>query len=94
MTTTNISFIALSLVLFIVREIVTAPNISNGLTIIYYATKLACTVLGLVIIFNSYMRICYEGDEKMQKTTTGNPLFDKLNDLSNKAFSRNRGGKK
>lgn len=95
MSSTNISFIALGAALFVACELVTVENVSNGLTVIYYATKLVYTVLGLVIIFNSYMRICYEGDENMQQTKTGNPLFDKLNELSDKAFSRkNKGGKK
>ena len=95
MTTTNTSFISLGLILFILKETIKSESILSGVTIIYYITKIVYTLFALVIIFNSYMRICYEGDEKMQKESTGNPLFDKLNALTNKAFSRrNKGGKK
>ena len=91
----NVLPILISVPLYIACQIVKAETPLNILTVVYYAVKLIYTVFSVVIIFNSYMRICYEGDEKMQQTKTGNVLFDRLNELSDKAFSRKpRGGKK
>jgi hypothetical protein len=57
--------------------------------------SIAYIVLSATTIFNAYARICYEGDENMQRETSGIPIFDALNKLFDKAFTRkNDKGKK
>ncbi len=92
----NIVFVGLGGVFFVLTETITSQAILLWLTPIYVVIKLAYSIFSLIIIFNSYMRICYEGDEKMQKETTGIAIFDKLNSLTNKAYSfkNNKGDKK
>lgn len=92
----NVGLIPVSGVLFILCEIIKNDDILPWISLAYVVLKLATVVFSLVIIFGAYMRICYEGDEKMQEEKTGFAPFDKLNELSNKAFSnkRNKGGRK
>lgn len=82
--------------LFVLSEVIKNSAALPWISLAYVLIKLATVVFSLVIIFGAYMRICYEGDEKMQEEKTGFAPFDKLNELSNKAFSqnRNKGGKK
>ena len=97
MTLINVGFISVGFIFFVLTEAITNPNVLLWLTPIYVVLKIAYSLFSLVLIFNSYMRICYEGDEKMQKETTGIKLFDKLNSLTNKAYSfkkNDKGGKK
>ena len=95
MTLVNTAFVAIGAVLFIPCEIVTNKDVLFGLSVALTAVKIIYSVFSLVIIFNSYMRICYEGDEKMQKSTTGVPILDSLNKLTDKIFSKKgKGGKK
>ena len=51
-----------------------------------------CTVFTLIIIFNCYAGICYEGDESMEKET-GNKILDPLNRALNKAMDKNKSQK-
>lgn len=57
-------------------------------------------IFSLVVIFNSYMRICYEEDVNMEKESGGFGPFDTLNKLFNKVLKKNKddldtkGGKK
>lgn len=93
----NVGFVSTGFVFFVLSESISNQSILMWLTPIYVVVKLIYSIFSLVIIFNSYMRICYEGDEKMQKETTGIKLFDKLNSLTNKAYSfkkNDKGGKK
>jgi hypothetical protein len=93
----NVGFVSTGLIFFVLSESISSQSILMWLTPIYVVLKLIYSIFSLVIIFNSYMRICYEGDEKMQKETTGIKLFDKLNSLTNKAYSfkkNDKGGKK
>lgn len=50
-------------------------------------------VFTLATIFRCYANICYEGDEHMQKETTGVATFDFLNKLLNKVINKNKDGK-
>ena len=93
----NVGFVSTGFIFFVLSESIPSQSILMWLTPIYVVLKLIYSIFSLVIIFNSYMRICYEGDEKMQKETTGIKLFDKLNSLTNKAYSfkkNDKGGKK
>ncbi|MBQ7760610.1 MAG: hypothetical protein IJ400_01015 [Clostridia bacterium] len=49
--------------------------------------QVAFTVLGLITIFNCYMKICYEDDKNMEKET-GNPVIDFLNRQLDNPFNR------
>lgn len=49
--------------------------------------QLLYSVLGLVTIFNCYMKICYEDDKDMDKET-GNPVIDFLNRQLENPFNR------
>ena len=84
--------------LYMLTELIKNDVILPWISLFYLAFKLLLTVFSLVILFGAYMRICYEGDEKMQVENSGFAPFDKLNDLSNKAFSSKpktgKGGKK
>jgi hypothetical protein len=93
----NVGFVSTGFIFFVLSESIPSQSILMWLTPIYVVLKLIYSIFSLVIIFNSYMRICYESDEKMQKETTGIKLFDKLNSLTNKAYSfkkNDKGGKK
>ncbi len=92
----NVGLTPLCGVFFALSEIIKNGSVLPWISLAYVALKLGAVVFSLVIIFGAYMRICYEGDEKMQQEKSGFAPFDKLNDLSNKAFSqkRNKGGKK
>lgn len=94
----NVGLIPVSGVLFIICEIIKNDDILPWISLAHVVLKLGFVVFSLVIIFGAYMRICYEGDEKMQEEKTGFLPFDKLNELSNKAFSSKpktgKGGKK
>lgn len=92
----NVGLIPVSCVLFALTEMIKNDAFLPWISLGYVIIKLGVIAFSLVIVFGAYMRICYEGDEKMQEQKTGFAPFDKLNDLSNKAFSqnRNKGGKK
>ena len=44
-------------------------------------------ILGLLTVFNCYMKICYEDDKNMEKET-GNPVIDFLNRQLDNPFNR------
>lgn len=56
----------------------------------FYPVSVVCqfiaAVIGLVTVFNSYMRICYEDDKDMTKKTGVSPM-DFLNDKLNMAMT-------
>ena len=84
--------------LFVLSEVIKNSAALPWISLAYVLIKLGTVIFSLVIIFGAYMRICYEGDEKMQVEKSGFAPFDKLNELSNKAFSSKpktgKGGKK
>ena len=98
MAIVNVSSTAFCGFLYMLTEVIKNEAILPWISLFYLAFKLLLTVFSLVILFGAYMRICYEGDEKMQVENSGFAPFDKLNDLSNKAFSSKpktgKGGKK
>lgn len=62
------------------------------LFVVNVIAQLIYTVFTLVIIFNCYARICYEGDENMDKET-GIKAFDFLNRALNKVMNKNKDNK-
>lgn len=87
--------VSVSMILYILCISIKAEHVLERLMVLYIISTVAYSVLSVVVIFNSYVRICYEGDEKMQKETSGIPIFDALNKLFDKAFTRkNDKGKK
>ena len=82
-------------VFYVLCQTVTADYTLERLYVIHFVLNLTTVILSTVTIFNAYARICYEGDENMQRETSGIPLFDALNKLFEKAFTRkNDKGKK
>ena len=55
-------------------------------------SQIIYTVFTLVIIFNCYVRICYEGDENMDKET-GNKAFNFLNSALDRVMNKNKDNK-
>ncbi len=81
--------------LYILCSVITADYALERLNVLHFIFTLAYSIISAVVIFNSYVRICYEGDENMQKESSGIPFFDTLNKMFDKAFSRkNDKGKK
>lgn len=74
--------------IFIVGEVAT-PRL--GLVCII--TQVLYSSFMLVILFNCYARICYEDDRKMEKESSGVPVFDFLNRMFNKATDKTRKNK-
>lgn len=58
------------------------------LFVVNIIAMLICTIFTLIIIFNCYVRICYEGDESMEKETN-NKLLNPLNKALNKVMDKN-----
>ena len=75
--------------------------VMERLSIIVFFTQLLYVILTLLVVANSYMRICYEDDVNMDKKT-GNATLDFLNDKLNYAMTprekkdieKNKGDKK
>ena len=60
------------------------------LFIVNVFAQLIYTIFTLIIIFNCYMRICYEGDENMEGDTIGIKPLDFLNRALNKVMNKNK----
>lgn len=90
MSMLTVGVVGLSTVFYILCEAVNSEFALLRLTIVYLIFQIISAVLSLIVIFNSYVRICYEGDEKMQKQGTGIPFLDTLNKMLDKAFSKNK----
>lgn len=58
----------------------------NRLSVVSMVSQILYSVLGLVTVFNSYMRICYADDKDMSKKA-GNGPMDFLNDKLNTAMT-------
>ena len=71
------------LVSFVLHRIVFAENesVSKVMNVISLTAQIMYSVLLVVVVFNSYMRICYEDDKDMEKKGSGFLSFlnDKLN---------------
>ena len=98
MATINVASTSFCALLYVLTEVIKNDTVLPWISLAYVLFKLLIIAFSLVIIFGAYMRICYEGDEKMQVEKSGFAPFDKLNELSNKAFSSKpktgKGGKK
>ena len=80
---------------YVLCQTIPSQVVLERLYVIHFILTLAYVILSSVTIFSAYARICYEGDENMQRETSGIPLFDAMNKLFDKAFSRkNDKGKK
>ena len=80
-----ISFVLLSISVF-------AIGTSFGARCFYvsYFASIIYSVFSLIIIFNCYASICYEGDENMENQSTGVKTLDFLNRALNKAMNKNK----
>lgn len=90
MSMLTVGVVGLNSIFYILCETVNSEFALLRLTIVYLIFQIVSAILSLVVIFNSYVRICYEGDEKMQKQGTGMPFLDTLNKMFDKAFSKNK----
>jgi hypothetical protein len=86
----NVGISGLSIVFYILCEAVNNESALLRLTLMYVIFQVISSVLTVIVVINSYAKICYEGDEKMQKKGTGVPFFDTLNAMTDKAFSKNK----
>ena len=90
MSIISTALVGVAIALFVTCNLVTADYALQRLNVIYFVLTLSYSVLSLVVIFNSYVRICYEGDEKMQKQSSGIPFFDTLNKMFDKIFTKKK----
>ena len=87
--------VGIAMVSYVLCQTITASHALERLYVIHFIISIVYIVLSAVTIFNAYVRICYEGDENMQRESSGIPLFDALNRLFEKVFTRkNDKGKK
>ncbi len=86
----NVGMSGLAVVFYLLCEIVNSEFALVRLTVLYVIFQVISSVLTVIVVVNSYAKICYEGDEKMQKKGTGIPFFDTLNAMTDKAFSKNK----
>lgn len=96
MSIINSVFIIFGLVVNIAYELNNNEFDRERLTYVSLGAQIAYVVFGLIIVFNCYVRICYEDDKNMEKKS-GIPFFDFLNDKLENAFNKNKldkGGKK
>ena len=99
MSMLNVGISSINIVFYILCETIKSQYALERLVIVYMILQVIITILSLIVVFNSYVRICYEGDEKMQKQGSGIKFLDTLNNMFDKAFSKDRidkgnGGKK
>lgn len=85
----DLIFLGIYLITAIVFSVVNSELLKARLFVANIITLLICTVFTLIIIFNCYAGICYEGDENMEKET-GNKFFDSLNRILDKAMNKNK----
>ena len=76
----NLIFIAIGVIVSIAHEFVTDQFAQERLSIVSAGAQILFVILGLMTIFNCYMKICYEDDQNMQKKSSGIPFFDFLNE--------------
>lgn len=89
------SLVGASSISYILCQAIRLDYVLERLYVVHFIMSIAYIVLSAITIFNAYARICYEGDENMQRETSGIPIFDALNKLFDKAFTRkNDKGKK
>ncbi len=87
MSLINASFVGICVGFLIAYLSVNDEFAKERLMFIIVLLQVAFAVLGLVTIFNCYMKICYEDDKNMEKET-GNPVIDFLNRQLDNPFNR------
>ena len=90
MSRLTVGILGLNIVFYILCETVKSQYALERLVIVYMILQVLIVILSLIVVFNSYVRICYEGDEKMQKQGTGSKFMDTLNNMFDKAFSKDK----
>ena len=86
----NLIFISIGVIVSVAHEFVTDGFARERLSIVSAGAQILFVILGLMTIFNCYMKICYEDDQNMQKKSSGIPFFDFLNEKLDKAFEKKR----
>lgn len=86
----NVGVTSMSIVFYILSQVINNEIAVIRLTLTYIIFQIISSVLMVVVALTSYAKICYEGDEKMQKKGTGVPFYDTLNSMFDKAFSKNK----
>ena len=95
----NIIFVAIYFLCDVISSLVKSEEILKRIGLIGIISEIIYIALILINVFNCYMRICYEDDKDMSKSTTGVPVLDFLNKMYDKATKgkknepRNKGGK-
>lgn len=95
----NIIFVAIYFVCDVISSFVKSEEVLKRIGLIGIISEIIYIALILINVFNCYMRICYEDDKDMSKSTTGVPVLDFLNKMYDKATKgkknepRNKGGK-
>lgn len=95
----NIIFVAIYFVCDVISSLVKSEEVLKRIGLIGIISEIIYIALILINVFNCYMRICYEDDKDMSKSTTGVPVLDFLNKMYDKATKgkknepRNKGGK-
>lgn len=88
----NLVVSAIALI-FAILSLTLAEPLNQRFFLVALCTCLIFVIFTLGAIFRCYANICYEGDENMQKETTGIAPLDFLNKLLNKAMNKNKDGK-
>lgn len=95
MSIVNLIFISTGAIVAFAYDFVNDEFAQLRLRYISVGAQILFVILGLFIIFNCYMKICYEDDQNMQKKSSGIPFFDFLNNKLDRAFEKkNNIGKK
>lgn len=90
----NSIFVVINLACYVALMFVKNEIATPRLGLVYIVTEVLYSAMLLFILFNCYVRICYEDDKEMEKEGTGVPVLDFLNKLFNKATDKNRKNQK
>lgn len=88
----DIIIVGIYVVSAIILNLISNQFAKERLFVVSVIAQLIYTVFTIVIIFNCYARICYEGDENMEKETGNKPL-DFLNRALDKVMNKNKDNK-
>ena len=91
-TIVNSVFVVIYLICDILSLFLTGNAIPR-LGLVCIIAQVLFSLFMLVILFNCYAKICYEEDKRMEKQSSGVPVFDFLNKMFNKATDKNRKNK-
>ncbi|MBQ7353092.1 MAG: hypothetical protein IJW54_03705 [Clostridia bacterium] len=95
MSIVNLIFISIGAIVAFAYDFISDEFTQLRLRYISVGSQILFVILGLFIIFNCYMKICYEDDQNMQRKSSGIPFFDFLNNKLDRAFEKKNGiGKK